>query len=55
MVRRLRPSHCVVVTERELCAALDQLKSPVKRVVTDSQAFLKVAADTPTEVPVTGC
>ncbi|WP_153116513.1 [FeFe] hydrogenase H-cluster maturation GTPase HydF [Rhodocyclus tenuis] len=44
---------CMVVKERELRTALDQLKRPPKLVVTDSQAFLKVAADTPPEVPLT--
>ncbi len=44
---------CMVVKERELRAALDRLKAPPKLVVTDSQAFLKVAADTPPEVPLT--
>jgi [FeFe] hydrogenase H-cluster maturation GTPase HydF len=44
---------CVVVKERELRAALDNLKSPPKIVVTDSQAFLKVAADTPPNVLMT--
>jgi [FeFe] hydrogenase H-cluster maturation GTPase HydF len=46
-------SICLVVKERELRAALDRLKSPPKLVITDSQAFLKVAADTPPEVPLT--
>lgn len=46
-------AYCMVVKERELRAALDQLKRPPKLVVTDSQAFLKVAADTPPEVPLT--
>ena len=44
---------CLVVKERELRRALDRLKTPPKLVVTDSQAFLKVAADTPREVPMT--
>jgi [FeFe] hydrogenase H-cluster maturation GTPase HydF len=44
---------CMVVKERELRTALDRLKTPPKLVVTDSQAFLKVAADTPTEIPLT--
>jgi [FeFe] hydrogenase H-cluster maturation GTPase HydF len=44
---------CMVVKERELRAALARLKQPPKLVVTDSQAFLKVAADTPPEVPMT--
>lgn len=45
---------CMVVKERELKSALDRLKTPPKLVVTDSQAFLKVAADTPPEIPLTG-
>ena len=44
---------CLVVKERELRSALDRLKTPPKLVVTDSQAFLKVAADTPRTVPLT--
>jgi [FeFe] hydrogenase H-cluster maturation GTPase HydF len=44
---------CMVVKERELAAAMSHLKLPPKLVVTDSQAFLKVAADTPSEVPMT--
>lgn len=44
---------CLVVKERELRRALEILKRPPKLVVTDSQAFLKVAADTPPEVPMT--
>jgi [FeFe] hydrogenase H-cluster maturation GTPase HydF len=44
---------CLVVKERELRNALDRLKTPPKLVVTDSQAFLKVAADTPRTVPMT--
>ncbi len=43
----------LVVKERELRTALDRLKVPPKLVVTDSQAFLKVAADTPKSVPMT--
>jgi [FeFe] hydrogenase H-cluster maturation GTPase HydF len=46
-------AYCLVVKERELRSALGRLKSPPKLVVTDSQAFLKVAADTPREVPMT--
>lgn len=46
-------AYCMVVKERELRRALDMLKEPPKLVVTDSQAFLKVAADTPPEVPLT--
>jgi [FeFe] hydrogenase H-cluster maturation GTPase HydF len=43
----------LVVKERELRHALGRLKTPPKLVVTDSQAFLKVAADTPRDVPLT--
>ncbi|HEX7571173.1 MAG TPA: [FeFe] hydrogenase H-cluster maturation GTPase HydF [Verrucomicrobiae bacterium] len=46
-------AYCLVVKERELRRALDRLKAPPKLVVTDSQAFLKVAADTPRDVPMT--
>jgi [FeFe] hydrogenase H-cluster maturation GTPase HydF len=46
-------AYCLVVKERELRSALERLKTPPKLVVTDSQAFLKVAADTPREVPLT--
>jgi len=38
---------CLVVKERELRNVLGRLSTPPKIVVTDSQAFLKVAADTP--------
>ena len=46
-------AYCLVVKERELRSALDRLKTPPKLVVTDSQAFLKVAADTPRQVALT--
>lgn len=46
-------SYCMVVKERELRDALSRLTVPPKLVVTDSQAFLKVAADTPADVPLT--
>ncbi len=46
-------SFCVVVKERELKQALSRFNKPPKLVVTDSQAFLKVAADTPPEIPLT--
>lgn len=44
---------CVVVKERELKEALQNMQQPPKLVVTDSQEFLKVAADTPPEVLLT--
>ncbi|MEI8078769.1 MAG: [FeFe] hydrogenase H-cluster maturation GTPase HydF [bacterium] len=43
----------LVVKERELRAALERLRQPPDLVITDSQAFLKVAADTPPAVPLT--
>jgi [FeFe] hydrogenase H-cluster maturation GTPase HydF len=46
-------AYCLVVKEHELKAALARLNWPPKLVVTDSQAFLKVAADTPPEIPMT--
>ena len=46
-------SYSMVVKERELRDALDRLKVPPKLVVTDSQAFLKVGADTPVDIPMT--
>ncbi len=46
-------SFCMVVKERELRKAFSRLNKPPKLVVTDSQAFLKVAADTPPEIPLT--
>jgi [FeFe] hydrogenase H-cluster maturation GTPase HydF len=45
--------YAMVVKERELRDALDRLKRPPGIVVTDSQAFLKVAADTPPEIKMT--
>ena len=46
-------SFCMVVKERELREALGRLTRPPKLVVTDSQVFLKVVADTPREIPLT--
>jgi [FeFe] hydrogenase H-cluster maturation GTPase HydF len=46
-------AYCLVVKERELREALERLRRPPALVVTDSQAFLKVAADTPQGVPLT--
>ena len=45
-------AFCMVVKERELRQAIDRLRRR-RLVVTDSQAFLKVSADTPLEVPLT--
>jgi len=46
-------SMALVCQERELSHALQNLKRPPALVVTDSQAFLKVAADVPKEIPMT--
>ena len=46
-------AYSMVVKERELRDALDRLKRPPALVVTDSQAFLKVAGDTPPDVKMT--
>jgi [FeFe] hydrogenase H-cluster maturation GTPase HydF len=44
---------CLVVKERELREAINRLRTPPALVITDSQAFLKVAADTPDNVRLT--
>jgi [FeFe] hydrogenase H-cluster maturation GTPase HydF len=46
-------SCCMVVKERELREGLNRLREPPALVITDSQAFLKVAADTPPEIKMT--
>ena len=46
-------SYCMVVKERELREGLDRLKRPPALVVTDSQAFREVAAETPPDVKLT--
>lgn len=46
-------SLCVVTKERELRLALESLRQKPSLVVTDSQAFLKVAGDTPSDVRMT--
>ncbi|HCE43594.1 MAG TPA: [FeFe] hydrogenase H-cluster maturation GTPase HydF [Lentisphaeria bacterium] len=46
-------SYCMVVKERELRDALERLKRPPNIVITDSQGFLKVAGDTPNNIPLT--
>ena len=46
-------AYCLVVKERELRDALDRLNRPPALVVTDSQAFLKVAGDTPDHILMT--
>jgi len=46
-------AYALVVKERELKFALANLKTRPRLVVTDSQAVLKAAADTPEEIPFT--
>jgi [FeFe] hydrogenase H-cluster maturation GTPase HydF len=46
-------AYSMVVKERELRDALERLRRPPALVVTDSQAFLKVAGDTPPDVKLT--
>ncbi len=46
-------SFCIVVKERELFYALRLLNKKPDIVITDSQAFLKVAADVDDDIPMT--
>jgi len=46
-------ASALVVKERELKEALEGLKNPPRLVVTDSQEFMKVGADTPPDVMLT--
>lgn len=46
-------AYTLVVKERELKHALANLRTKPKLVVTDSQAVLKAAADTPEDIPFT--
>ncbi len=43
----------VITKEQELKLTLERLNVPPVIVITDSQAFLKVSADTPPEIPLT--
>lgn len=43
----------MVVKERELADALNNLNKPPRLVITDSQVVLKVAGDVPEEIPLT--
>jgi [FeFe] hydrogenase H-cluster maturation GTPase HydF len=43
----------IITKEHELKLALERLNTPPAVVITDSQAFLKVAADTPAAIPMT--
>ena len=54
-LRELLDHHCTVVCcqDTELKATLDKLKDAPALVITDSQAFKRVAKDTPANVPMT--
>ena len=54
-IREILEAHafCMVVQESELSAALNATKQKPRMVVTDSQAFKKVAAVTPEDIPLT--
>lgn len=45
--------YAVMVKERELKEALESFKKKPRMVITDSQAFMKVGADTPLDIPLT--
>ena len=46
-------AYCMVVKDRELYHALEALGRKPDIVITDSQAFLKVSADVPEDIPMT--
>lgn len=46
-------ASCLIVKEKEYRQVLHKLKEPPRIVVTDSQAFQKVASETPEEIPLT--
>ena len=46
--------YAMVVKEREVADALARLKRPPAIVITDSQEFMKVVAEIPASIPVTG-
>lgn len=55
VIRDLLESDCItlIVKENELKEALDSLHKKPKLVITDSQVFLKAAADTPKDINLT--
>ena len=55
VLRELLDHHCTVLCcqDTELRAALSKLSVPPALVITDSQAFGRVAADTPADIPMT--
>ncbi len=47
-------ARAVMVKERELSSTLDMLTARPALVITDSQAIMKVSADVPEDIPLTG-
>ncbi|MDR1480483.1 MAG: [FeFe] hydrogenase H-cluster maturation GTPase HydF [Planctomycetaceae bacterium] len=54
-IREILDAHlsCVVVQDTQLANVLNRISPPPALVVTDSQAFAKVAADVPQSIPLT--
>jgi [FeFe] hydrogenase H-cluster maturation GTPase HydF len=46
-------SYCIILKENRLKESFSKLKEKPAIVITDSQAFLKVAEDTPEDIPMT--
>lgn len=55
VLRELLDHHCTVICcqTEELCATISKLSEPPALVITDSQAFKRVAEDTPANIPMT--
>ena len=56
VIRDLLDAHCMalVCRETELKSLLSSLSEKPRLVITDSQAFKRVSADTPEDIPLTG-
>lgn len=54
-IRDILDAHCIAITcqDTDLTKTLSALASPPAMVITDSQAFAKVAKDTPKNIPLT--
>lgn len=54
-IRDILDAHCIAITcqDTDLTKTLAALASPPAMVITDSQAFAKVAKDTPENIPLT--
>ena len=55
VLRELLDMHCTVIAcqDTELISTLSRLSDNPKLIITDSQAFAKVARDTPDDIPLT--